>query len=597
MDILLTQIILCGMFGLITGLVASFVLLERENTVFSVICSMLGLTTGMWVSILWIFLTGGTSINAIMVFVVVLTTIVILLMVLSQIKEITRQFKYRTNKNTTFFAFGGLVLLAFLLMFSTMPIYSSSHSIVDMTDTSLSFNTVESFVVDSTLAQEIYESSLSDGYGIISDIDFRYASLNFPRFSSSANVGDYLTFEITFNVGTSGGAWDKPYIKIAVFQDTDNSGTVNSGDISWSPYLIKAVTSTGKWRSQVFYENSQPKGQLTAIMLSNDDIIFMPIFHANTIEVWKDDNGKKFPLNTPSGYTAPYDQMSWELVGDGLSLKEDISAYAVVNKGGSVTVKGQLYCDETFTGSNLLWVGAYDLNYQQDPFSVGLGENLKSKTSSFTITGGTPGGPTVSAGGPYSGTVGQSITFTGSASGGTPPYTQWKWTFSDGTTQTGQTVSKSFVSAGSHSASLTVTDSASKTGTASATVTITGGTPGGPTVSAGGPYSGTVGQSITFTGSASGGTPPYTQWKWTFSDGTTQTGQTVSKSFVSAGSHSASLTVTDSASKTGTASATVTISEGSTPPVIDDIDISTYIVTGCLSLGCIGAVVYGRKYL
>jgi len=33
MDILLTQIILCGMFGLITGLVASFVLLERENTV------------------------------------------------------------------------------------------------------------------------------------------------------------------------------------------------------------------------------------------------------------------------------------------------------------------------------------------------------------------------------------------------------------------------------------------------------------------------------------------------------------------------------------------------------------------------------------
>jgi len=537
MDILLTQIILCGMFGLITGLVASFVLLERENTVFSVICSMLGLTTGMWVSILWIFLTGGTSINAIMVFVVVLTTIVILLMVLSQIKEITRQFKYRTNKNTTFFAFGGLVLLAFLLMFSTMPIYSSSHSIVDMTDTSLSFNTVESFVVDSTLAQEIYESSLSDGYGIISDIDFRYASLNFPRFSSSANVGDYLTFEITFNVGTSGGAWDKPYIKIAVFQDTDNSGTVNSGDISWSPYLIKAVTSTGKWRSQVFYENSQPKGQLTAIMLSNDDIIFMPIFHANTIEVWKDDNGKKFPLNTPSGYTAPYDQMSWELVGDGLSLKEDISAYAVVNKGGSVTVKGQLYCDETFTGSNLLWVGAYDLNYQQDPFSVGLGENLKSKTSSFTITGGTPGGPTVSL--------------------------------------VVHLVVHLLILNGNGLLVMVL----HKLVRLSAKVLFL------------------LVHIVHLSGSASGGTPPYTQWKWTFSDGTTQTGQTVSKSFNTQGSHSASLTVTDSASKTGTASATVTISEGSTPPVIDDIDISTYIVTGCLSLGCIGAVVYGRKYL
>jgi PKD repeat protein len=62
------------------------------------------------------------------------------------------------------------------------------------------------------------------------------------------------------------------------------------------------------------------------------------------------------------------------------------------------------------------------------------------------------------AGGPYFGYIYDPIQFTGSATYGFPPYS-YAWHFSDGTSATGQTVYKAFSSAGSYTATLTVTDS------------------------------------------------------------------------------------------------------------------------------------------
>jgi PKD repeat protein len=79
---------------------------------------------------------------------------------------------------------------------------------------------------------------------------------------------------------------------------------------------------------------------------------------------------------------------------------------------------------------------------------------------------------TCDAGGPYSGETGQSIQFTGSASGGNTPYT-WAWDFGDGATATVQNPTHTYASAGTYTVTLTVTDSAQDTATDTATVTVT----------------------------------------------------------------------------------------------------------------------------
>ncbi len=74
-----------------------------------------------------------------------------------------------------------------------------------------------------------------------------------------------------------------------------------------------------------------------------------------------------------------------------------------------------------------------------------------------------------------------------------------------------------------------------------------------------------TGQAVTFDGSASGGTPPYT-YGWNFGDGATGSGQTVTHSYSTTGSYTASLTATDSAGLTGSFSQAFTVSTGPPSP-------------------------------
>src|SRR5712692_9770043 len=55
--------------------------------------------------------------------------------------------------------------------------------------------------------------------------------------------------------------------------------------------------------------------------------------------------------------------------------------------------------------------------------------------------------------------VGQVVTFTGSATGGTPPYTTFNWNFGDGVVASGSSVKHTFISLQTFTVSLTVTDS------------------------------------------------------------------------------------------------------------------------------------------
>ncbi|HEV2376909.1 MAG TPA: PKD domain-containing protein [Streptosporangiaceae bacterium] len=183
-----------------------------------------------------------------------------------------------------------------------------------------------------------------------------------------------------------------------------------------------------------------------------------------------------------------------------------------------------------------------------------LGDPLED----FWIQGSTPLSATAS-GTPKTGNAPLNVSFTGSATGGTAPYT-YKWDFGDGSTSTAQNPAHTYSNAGTYTATLTVTDSASPANTATAKVTTTVNAVGNPlqaTASAT-PTSGQVPLNVAFTGTGTGGTPPYS-YSWNFGDGTTSTAQNPSHTYSNAGTYTATLTVTDSASPAATATASVTI--------------------------------------
>lgn len=76
----------------------------------------------------------------------------------------------------------------------------------------------------------------------------------------------------------------------------------------------------------------------------------------------------------------------------------------------------------------------------------------------------------------------QSITFTGMANGGTPPYS-YNWNFGDGNIGSGSSIVHAYQSANNFTTTLTVTDTAGATATSTQTVTVAAGGIGSPIVS------------------------------------------------------------------------------------------------------------------
>jgi len=110
----------------------------------------------------------------------------------------------------------------------------------------------------------------------------------------------------------------------------------------------------------------------------------------------------------------------------------------------------------------------------------------KTATATVTVTVSAVGSPLTATASavPTSGQVPLNVAFTGSAAGGTPPYS-YSWNFGDGSAaSTAQNPSHTYNTAGTYTATLTVTDSSSPAQTATSNVTITAspiaGTPPGP---------------------------------------------------------------------------------------------------------------------
>ena len=203
--------------------------------------------------------------------------------------------------------------------------------------------------------------------------------------------------------------------------------------------------------------------------------------------------------------------------------------------------------------------------------------NLPSLTSndasatSMTEFFGTSPPPTLSASFTYSPSspqIGQTVSFTGSASGGTQPYS-YSWSFGDGSTGTGSSAKHNYSSAGTLDVAFTVKDNGSpqQTKTSQQPISVSGAPPPLTASFAYSPSSTQAGQPVRFTASASGGTSAFT-FSWSFGDGTTGTGSPVTHTYSSAGSYTAALTVKDSSSPQQTATAQMTVAVTSPPPPI-----------------------------
>ena len=180
-----------------------------------------------------------------------------------------------------------------------------------------------------------------------------------------------------------------------------------------------------------------------------------------------------------------------------------------------------------------------------------------SSQQTINVTSPPPPPPSLTASFTYSvasPAVGQTEAFTGSASGGTSPYS-YSWSFGDSQSSTGSSVTHAYQNIGTYTVVLTVTDSLGHLANATHTVTVTAALSATFTYT---PSSPTVLVPVQFTAVASGGTQPYS-YSWDFGDGTTGTGASATHSYLLPGTYTVTLTVADANGLTATASSTITV--------------------------------------
>src|SRR5262245_17815909 len=141
------------------------------------------------------------------------------------------------------------------------------------------------------------------------------------------------------------------------------------------------------------------------------------------------------------------------------------------------------------------------------------------------------------------------------------------WNFGDGSSGTGRTVTHTFTSSSAFSVTLTETNDRGLSGSTTQSVTVGSASLPTPNFTFS-PRSPAVNEAVFFNASAStaGAGHTISAYRWTFGDGATGSGETVSHAYAAAGDYVVQLTVTDEAGQSSTsAGTTVTIGGQSTP--------------------------------
>ena len=158
---------------------------------------------------------------------------------------------------------------------------------------------------------------------------------------------------------------------------------------------------------------------------------------------------------------------------------------------------------------------------------------------------------------PTSPSINQSILFSAQQMGAPVLDARFDWTFGDGSTGSGATVTKAFARAGTYAVSLRVTNAGGQTAATSRTVTVSAALPAASVDFAISPTNPRTGEDVFFNGSAS--TVSATSFSWDFGDGTSGSGVRTSHSYGAARTYTVTLTIRTDLGQTATTSKTVTV--------------------------------------
>jgi len=262
------------------------------------------------------------------------------------------------------------------------------------------------------------------------------------------------------------------------------------------------------------------------------------------------------PLSGPPGTKVIFDAQSGKGTG-GSGEYEDRWYYG---DGGDIG-----YTDTSRTYNT---EGTYDAYYEVTDTETGetVEKHFTIVIQNFTAT---------ATANPTEIVVGDEVTFGGSVTGGTAPYT-WSWDFETDAVadSTAQNPSHVYNTPGAFTATLTITDdnAATAVGTVETTVNaalaVTAVATPNP-VDEGAPH--------TFGATATGGVGPYT-WAWDFGDAAgTSTEQNPTYSYPADGAYTATVTVTDADARTATFDVVVTVNNAPLS-VVADTATSVYTI-------------------
>ncbi|TMI54860.1 PKD domain-containing protein [Candidatus Bathyarchaeota archaeon] len=337
-------------------------------------------------------------------------------------------------------------------------------------------------------------------------------------------VGQTVTFTATASGGTS------PYSYSWNFGD----GTTGTGSTTTHAY-----SSAGSYTATLTIIDSSVPPQSTTSQQTITVRNPPPLSASFTFTPSSPQAGQQITFTgTATGGTSPY-SFSWTF-GDNSTGTGTTASHTYSSAGSyrvALTVQDNSASQQTATSQQTVFVSS-------PPSTL---------NGSFTYT-------------PSSPQAGQAVSFTGSASGGTSPYT-FSWNFGDGSTGTGSSTMHTYSSAGSFNVTLTIRDAGSpqQISTSQQAISVTNPSPTLTVSFTYNPSSPQTGQSVTFNGVASGDTPPYT-FSWSFGDGSTGTGASTTHTYSLAGPYTVTLTVVDSGSPQQTATSEQTISVTNPPP-------------------------------
>ena len=401
---LLTTITGFSFLGAFVAFMIAAVILKFKSLRLTLVLGAAGLLGGWLGMMLYIFLTGGVQNDSVWAVIIPVTLTIMFCFIILKANKIKIRFplkvkrpKWMTDKGIAIILFGCLFLaLAYMALPSsygtTMSICSISMDEDDLPNGKL----VEGFSMVEYDGEGISFASTSNQIGI----DIQKAAVKFPRIAEDPEAGGYIEFKVQFAV--SGYSWDQPYIKLFLFQDNDDSGTLTSGDDIWAPAYMKyhlssgGTSGEGHWKSWLIYGptgQNDPMYQCSVILFTSGSYQIMPLISTDDFEQVWDDSGKTFQ-NTPESYTSPEDQFSMQVNSQGyLTFIEDSwNNWVGYNVGTAKTISGKIYCPAEVAGhSHGLVVQAFDYRFENDPFDNSA-TPLKTATKTFTVSSGGGGG-------------------------------------------------------------------------------------------------------------------------------------------------------------------------------------------------------------